>query len=96
MADKKISALTSATAPAATDLVHIVTDVSSSPTNKKITVQNFFKVPAANTANTEALANVTAGQLAYVTDGDGGSPCLAVYDGSNWKVLSLGSAISST
>ena len=43
MADKKISALNSIDAPTATDLVHIVTDMGTTPTNKRITVQNFFK-----------------------------------------------------
>ena len=36
----------------------------------------------------------TEGQLIYVTDGDAGSPCLAVYQGGEFKVVStLGSAI---
>lgn len=96
MADKKISALTTATAPASADLVHIVTDMSTSPTNKKITVRNFFKLPSANTADTNALSNLTAGQIAYVTDGDTGSACLAIYDGSNWRRIALGAAIASS
>jgi len=33
------------------------------------------------------------GSLIFVSDGDAGSPCLAVYDGSNWKIISLGSNI---
>ena len=46
MADKKITALTAATAGAAADLTHIVTDVATTPTNKKITLANFFnKIP---------------------------------------------------
>lgn len=36
----------------------------------------------------------TEGQLIYVTDGDAGSPCLAVYQGGEFKVVStLGDAI---
>ena len=34
------------------------------------------------------------GQMAYVSDGDGGSPCLAVFNGTDWKVISLGATIS--
>ena len=38
----------------------------------------------------------TEGQLIYVTDGDDGSPCLAIYQGGEFKVVStLGSAIGS-
>jgi hypothetical protein len=33
------------------------------------------------------------GSLIFVSDGDTGLPCLAVYDGSNWKIISLGSNI---
>ena len=42
MADKKISALTATTTTAATDIAHVVTDMGSTPTNKKITVANLF------------------------------------------------------
>jgi hypothetical protein len=34
MADKKITALTAETAPAASDVAHLVTDVSTNPQNK--------------------------------------------------------------
>ena len=45
---------------------------------------------------TVATAPSTAdeGEIMYVTDGDSGSKCLAVYDGSDWKVVSLGATIS--
>ena len=36
----------------------------------------------------------TAGQLVYCSDGDGGNPCLAVYDGSSFKRIVLGATIS--
>ena len=46
MADKKVTALTATTAPAAADLAHVITDVSTTPTNKKVTLANFFnKIP---------------------------------------------------
>ena len=35
-----------------------------------------------------------AGQMIYVTDGNGGSACMSVSDGSNWKVIALGATIS--
>ena len=43
MADKKISALTAASAVAAADYVHIVTDTATTPVNKRITGTYFFK-----------------------------------------------------
>ena len=36
------------------------------------------------------------GMIAYVSNGDAGSPCLAVFDGSTFKVVSLGATISSS
>ena len=35
-----------------------------------------------------------AGQMIYVTDGNSGAATVAVSDGSNWKVVSLGATIS--
>ena len=34
------------------------------------------------------------GQLVFCTDGDGGSPCLAVFDGSSFKRVVLGAPVS--
>lgn len=36
------------------------------------------------------------GQCAYVTNGDAGSPCLAVSDGTDWKRIALGATISAS
>ena len=96
MADKKISALNSIDAPTATDLVHIVTDMGTNPINKRITVQNFFSLPSANTANTNLVSSTSAGQLAFVTDGAAGTPCLAVHNGTSWLRVTLGAAIASS
>lgn len=38
--------------------------------------------------------NGTTGRIVYVSDGDGGSPCLAVDNGTNWVRINLGSAVS--
>ena len=47
MADKKITALNASTALSTDDLFHVVDSPASSPTNKKITVDNVFnKVPS--------------------------------------------------
>jgi|GEM_PF-2137092 len=36
----------------------------------------------------------SAGKLIWVTDGNSGSPTVAVSDGSNWKVIAFGATIS--
>ena len=94
MADKRVSELNALTAPVKDDRV-LISD-SSTTEKKKITIQNLFKVPSANTANTAAISSPAAGQVAYVTDGAGGSPCLAVYNGSSWLRITLGAAIASS
>ena len=36
----------------------------------------------------------TSGRIIYVTDGDGdGGPCIAVDDGTEWKIVELGGAV---
>ena len=54
MADKKISALTATTTTATTDIAHVVTDMGTTPTNKKITVANLF-----NTIPTLSLIHIS-------------------------------------
>jgi hypothetical protein len=34
------------------------------------------------------------GDVAYCSNGDGGSKCLAVYNGTAWKRIALGATIS--
>ena len=36
-----------------------------------------------------------AGQMGYVTNGNGGVSCLAVYNGTNWLRIALGAVINS-
>ena len=47
-----------------------------------------YTVVTAPTGNT--------GGMAYFSDGDAGSPCVGVYDGTSWKRISLGATISTT
>lgn len=45
MADSKLTGLTATTAPVAADLLYIVTDVSGTPTSKKVTLASLFTSP---------------------------------------------------
>jgi predicted RNA-binding protein with TRAM domain len=49
---------------------------------------DFEDVPAAAAAN--------KGFVIFVNDGDEGDPCLAVSDGTEWKVVALGAEIDDT
>ena len=86
MADKKISALTSVATTATTDIAHIVTDMGSTPTNKRITVANLFNtIPTTIGYGTTAVGAVTvstgtqvlAAKAIFLCTGTAGAPCVA-------------------
>ena len=86
MADKKISALTAATTTATTDIAHVVTDMGSTPTNKKITVANLFNtIPTTIGYGTTAVGSVTVsastqaldGKALFLCTGTAGAACVA-------------------
>lgn len=66
----------------------------------KFVASNGIVLTSMNTSTANYLAGVLGiideGAIAYITDGDSGSKCIAVYDGSNWKRISFGANISST
>lgn len=66
------------------------------PATGRVSVEDLVNLNPRTTAQLEAIASPAEGDVAYCSDGDAGSKCLAVYDGSNWKVVSLGSTISAT
>jgi len=52
------------------------------------------QLPSYSVAQANALGNTAAGQLIYVTNGDSGNACLAVYSSGAWKRVALGATIS--
>ena len=59
-----------------------------------ITNTHSLQLPAYTVSQATGLGNVANGQLIYVSNGDSGSPCLAVYANSAWKRVSFGANIS--
>ena len=53
-----------------------------------------LQLPSYTVADAANIATPAAGQIIYVTNGDSGNPCLAVYSGGGWKRVSLGANIS--
>lgn len=82
----------------------IITLAVASSTIAEITTNEIFNIsnahslqlPVYTVTQANALSNKTAGQIIYVSNGDGGSPSLAVYNNSDWKVVALGSTISAS
>lgn len=54
------------------------------------------KAPSFTVANAPTAASRGAGAMIYVTNGNAGAACLAISDGTNWKVVALGATISAT
>ena len=85
MADKKITALTESTSLSTDDLFHVVDSPGSSPSNKKITVNNVFnKIPSVIGLNsTETLTGATTTAVSLTTN-------LTLMDGTsglvNWAL----------
>jgi hypothetical protein len=65
MTHKKITDLTADTSPQPTDLVHIVDDISGTPTNKKVTYQDFVDAITLTVATLDdtGTPSVSGGQL---------------------------------
>lgn len=57
------------------------------------TVQS-LQLPSYTVSQANALGNTASGQLIYVSNGDSGNPCLAVYSVNAWKIVSLGGNIT--
>jgi len=63
------------------------------PDTTRVAVQDIINLNPRTVAQLTALSAIQ-GDVAYCSDGDAGSKCIAVYDGSAWKVVSLGATIS--
>jgi len=54
-----------------------------------------LKLPSYTVAQVANIMGAQAGQVIFVSNGNSGFPCLAVFDGTAWKRVTLGSTISS-
>jgi len=53
-----------------------------------------LQLPTYTVTQANALSNKASGQIIYVSNGNGGTPCLAVYNGSNWQQVRFDGVIS--
>lgn len=65
------------------------------PTGGVVHLQDILRLTSKTTAELNALSP-NEGDIAYCSDGNAGAKTMAVYDGSNWKVVALGATISAT
>jgi hypothetical protein len=86
---------------AAVTYVNAITNLSgnaeitvSDPGVANIATCDSLQLPSYTVADAANIATPVAGQIIYVTNGDSGNPCLAVYSGGAWKRVALGANIS--
>ena len=70
--------------------INVTTDGVLQITGKSLQLPNY------TVATAIAITSPAAGQVIFVSNGNAGQPCLAVYDGSTWKRVALGATISAT
>jgi len=62
-------------------------------TASNVNINSFLQLKSYTTIQLLAVTG-TAGQLIYVSDGDSGAPCMAVWDGTQWARVVLGAAVA--
>jgi hypothetical protein len=67
--------------------------ISFFPENKIVNIKDVLRLTQRVTADNSLLTSSSAGDIIYLTDGDAGNPCLAVYNGSAWKVVRLATTV---
>jgi hypothetical protein len=71
-------------------------DLTLTPGSTRVSINNIINLEPRTVTQVNAIATPVAGDVAYCSNGSAGQPCLAVYNGTAWKVVSFGSTISST
>lgn len=64
------------------------------PTGGVVNIQDVLRLSPLTTTELNALTSV-AGDFAYCSSGSdsSGEPCLALYDGTNWRAIELGAVL---
>lgn len=64
------------------------------PTSGVVSIQDVLRLGGLTSSDLSALTS-QSGDIAWCTDGvdSSGAPCLAVYDGTNWRAIELGVVI---
>ena len=65
------------------------------PTDGVVNIQDVLRLSPLTTTELNALSSSVAGDLAYCSSGSdsSGEPCLALYDGTDWRAITLGAVL---
>ena len=65
------------------------------PSSGVVHLQDILRLTSKTVAQLTALSP-NEGDIAYCSNGNAGAKTMAIYDGTNWKVVALGATISAT
>lgn len=65
-------------------------------TGRPVTIRNGAKLPSYTVAGLPAVGSFYPESIVYCSNGDAGSPCLAIASGGAWKGVTIGAAVSAT
>jgi hypothetical protein len=65
------------------------------PVDGVVNIRDILRLQPNTVSELTALTS-TAGDVAYASNGAGGNPCVAFYNGTNWVRVSVGATISAT
>jgi hypothetical protein len=65
------------------------------PVDGVVNIRDILRLQTNTVSELTALTS-QAGDVAYASNGAGGNPCLAFYDGTTWKRVTVGATISAT
>lgn len=70
------------------------TDLTIDPSTGKVKIEEIINLKPQTVTELNARSDQAEGDVAYCSNGDSGGKCIAVYNGTDWKVVSLGATIS--
>jgi len=76
--------------------ITVTGDQTISPTTGVVSLRNVLRmrqIQFVQLGSMAGTASPSSGDIVYLTDGDAGNPCLAVYNGSQWRTIRLGTLV---
>jgi hypothetical protein len=70
------------------------TPLTLDPATGKVLLEEILNLKPQTVAQLNSRTDQAEGDVAYCSDGDAGGKCVAIYNGTDWKVVSLGATIS--
>lgn len=71
--------------------------LSLQPASGFVQIVDCIRLPAKQVADLAIdFTSPQQGDIVSLSNGDAGDPCLAMYDGTAWKVIALGATVSAT